>query len=375
MKAVVERAALVRAMGEAARVVQARNTIPILSNVKIEAEPDALRLTATDLDLQISVPVAARVETPGATTAPAHRLASIVASLPEGCQIGLSLADGKLTVTGGRSRFVLPVLPVDQFPVLSQAEAGVDLTMPAAQLRAFLDFAAPAICRDMVKPYMMGVCLEIGSGFKSLKKPALIGTATDGHRAARAAIQPPPVAALDGRPIIPLRAVETIIRLAEAGGDVDVTIGTRMIAARFGEIALISKLIEGDFPEAERGFRDSSTIKVIVDPQMLITAAKRVTQVATEKTRCVKLDFAGEMVTLSCISPEYGTATEEMPAIMSGADSLSIGCNAAYLADALAGFAGDEVELGFEDAGSAIMFRSTKKGDAAFLGVIMPMRV
>lgn len=377
MKAVVERAALVRAMGEAARVVQTRNTIPILSNVRIEAEADALRLTATDLDLQITVPVAARVEAAGATTAPAHRLASIVASLPEGCQISLELGEGRLTVKGGRSRFVLPVLPVDDFPVIKAPEDGAAFTLSAADVRRIFGLPQPAVSTEEVRYYLNGICLETSDDRAFLSTPSLIATATDGQRLLRAAL-PVPVKGLSlDRPIVPRRATELLARLAEAGdakADVDLKISGTMVTARFGGTVIVSKLIEGTFPDADRVIRRAAPISATVDPDALVAAVKRVQQVAEGKARIVKMAFATEMLTVSCRSAEYGEAIEEMPAILTDADAFEIAFDAVLGLPMLDRFAGAELHLGFDSAAGPIVMRKPGGGED-FVGVLMPCRI
>lgn len=377
MKAVVERAALVRAMGEAARVVQTRNTIPILANVKIEADAEGLRLTATDLDLQITVPVAARVEASGATTAPAHRLASIVASLPEGCQISLELGDGRLTVKAARSRFVLPVLPVDQFPVLAPPEDGAAFTLSAADLRRLFGQPQPAVSTEEVRYYLNGICLEVDSERAFLARPSLIATATDGQRLLRASVPlPHKKLTLEQRPIVPKRATELVARLAEAGdakAEIDLQISGTMATARFGGTVIVSKLIEGNFPDADRVIRRSAPISATVDPDALVAAVKRVQQVAEGKARIVKMAFAPEMLTVSCRSAEYGEAIEEMPAILTDATAFEIFFDAVLGLPMLERFAGAELDLGFDSPAGPIVMRKPGGGED-FVGVLMPCR-
>lgn len=372
MKAVIEQAALVRAMGEAARVVRARNTIPILSNIKIEAEGDMLRLTATDLDNQITLPVSARVDEAGATTAPAHRLAGIIASLPEGCQISLSSTPDKLQVVAGRSRFSLPVLPVDDFPMIKPKEGGEAFTLDATQVRATFGAVRPVISTEEVRYYLNGVCLEVASERAYHPEPGLFVTATDGHRALRAALPPPVGVALDHRPIVPLRAVELLVRLTELAEQAEFQIGARMMVARFGAVEVVSKLIEGTFPDADRVMRRNSANVVVFSAPQLLAAVKRVAQVSAEKTRGVKFSFGADLLTVSCLSSEYGEAQEEVPCA-NAPTGFEIGANSTYLVSMLGAYA-EDVELGFDGPAGPIMIRTPGDGKA-LLGTLMPLRV
>ena len=140
MKATIERATLLKSLGHVQSVVERRNTIPILSNVLIEAREDnSIRLMATDLDLQVDESVPANVDQPGATTVPAHTLFDIVRKLPEGSQVELDVAEGKMHLSAGRSRFHLSTLPRDDFPVISEGELPTKFELPAATLRQIID--------------------------------------------------------------------------------------------------------------------------------------------------------------------------------------------------------------------------------------------
>ncbi len=148
MKAVIERATLLKGLGHVHNVVERRNTIPILSNVSIEAGEDGLRLMATDLDLQINETVEASVSDPGATTVSAHTLFDIVRKLPEGSQVELAAAEGKLTINAGRYRSSLPTLPRDDFPVIAEGELPTRFELPAATLRQIIDKTKFAISSE-----------------------------------------------------------------------------------------------------------------------------------------------------------------------------------------------------------------------------------
>ncbi len=188
MKATIERATLLKGLSHVQSVVERRNTIPILSNVLIEAQPSgALRLMATDLDLQIDETIPAAVDQPGATTLSAHTLFDIVRKLPEGSQVELSAAEGRITVNAGRAKFTLSTLPRDDFPVIAEGELPTTFELPAETLKQIIDKTRFAISTEETRYYLNGIFLHVVD--ESL--PLLRAAATDGHRLARVTVPCP----------------------------------------------------------------------------------------------------------------------------------------------------------------------------------------
>src|SRR5438094_3346813 len=209
MKATIERATLLKSLGHVQSVVERRNTIPILSNVLIEAqEGGGLRLMATDLDLQINEMVAAQVDQPGATTVSAHTLFDIARKLPEGSQVELAASEGKMQILAGRARFNLSTLPRDDFPVIAEGDLPTRFELPAATLRQIIDKTRFAISTEETRYYLMGIFLHVVD-------EQLRAAATDGHRLARVTVPTPD--GPDGMPdvIVPRKAVTELYRLVE----------------------------------------------------------------------------------------------------------------------------------------------------------------
>src|ERR687896_1429936 len=201
MKATIERATLLKGLGHVHSVVERRNTIPILSNVLIEAsEESGIRLMATDLDLQINETVEANVTQAGATTVSAHTLFDIARKLPEGSQVELHAANGKMQVNAGRARFNLATLPRDDFPIIAEGDLPTRFELPAATLRQIIDKTRFAISAEETRYYLMGIFLHVADD-------KLKAAATDGHRLARVTVQRPEGA--EGMPdvIIPKKCV------------------------------------------------------------------------------------------------------------------------------------------------------------------------
>ena len=367
MKATIERATLLKSLSHVQSVVERRNTIPILSNVLIEARDDgSIRLMATDLDLQVDESIQANVATAGATTVSAHTLFDIVRKLPEGSQVELNAAEGKMQLSAGRARFNLSTLPRDDFPVIAEGELPTRFELPAATLRQIIDKTRFAISTEETRYYLMGIFLHLADD-------QLKAAATDGHRLARVTVAKPDGA--DGMPdvIVPRKCVAELRKLLdELEGTVEVSMSATKIRFGLGSAVLTSKLIDGTFPDYNRVIPTANDKLLKLDPKSFAQGVDRVSTIASEKTRAVKINLDRDKVTLSVTSPESGTATEELAADY-GADGLEIGFNARYLLDILSEIEGDSVEVHLADAAAPTLLRENDKSPALY--VLMPMRV
>jgi DNA polymerase-3 subunit beta len=370
MKATIERATLLKGLGHVHNVVERRNTIPILSNVLIEAGEDGgIRLMATDLDLQINETVEANVSDPGATTVPAHTFFEIVRKLPEGSQVELNAAEGKMQVNAGRARFTLQTLPRDDFPIIAEGELPTRFELPAATLRQIIDKTRFAISTEETRYYLNGIYLHVSDE----AQPVLKAAATDGHRLARVTVPRPEGA--QGMPgvIIPRKCVAELRKLLdEVDGTVQVSLSDSKIRFDLGAAVLTSKLIDGTFPDYSRVIPTANDKLLRIDPKGFMQGVDRVSTIASERTRAVKMALDRDRVTLSVTSPENGTAAEEVSADY-GADTLEIGFNARYLMDILGQIEGDTVEVHLADAAAPTLLRENDKASALY--VLMPMRV
>jgi DNA polymerase-3 subunit beta len=374
MKATIERATLLKSLGHVQSVVERRNTIPILSNVLLEASEDGnLRLMATDLDLQINEMVQANVSQPGATTVSAHTLFDIARKLPEGSQVELHAANGKMQVNAGRARFNLATLPRDDFPVIAEGELPTAFELPAATLRQIIDKTRFAISTEETRYYLNGIFLHVTDGEGPAGTSVLKAAATDGHRLARVTVPRPDGA--QGMPdvIIPRKCVAELRKLLdELDGSVAVSLSESKVRFGLGSAVLTSKLIDGTFPDYNRVIPTANDKLLRIDPRSFEEGVDRVATIASEKTRAVKMSLDRDRITLSVTSPENGTAAEEVPGDYA-ADTFDIGFNARYLLDILGQIEGDTVEVHLADAAAPTLLRENDQ--AAALYVLMPMRV
>jgi len=371
MKITIERAALLKSLGHVQSVVERRNTIPILSNVKIEAEDGKLQFNATDMDLDMVDSVAANVSAPGATTVPAHTLYDIVRKLPDGSQVELDASgDGQLLLSAGRSRFTLSCLPTEEFPVMSGGELPHNFSLTAAELRALIDRTKFAISTEETRYYLNGIYLHKASrdGVDVLR-----AVATDGHRLA--SVESPLPSGAETLPgvIVPRKTVTELRKLIDESGDeVEVSLSETKIRFAFDDAVLTSKLIDGTFPDYERVIPSGNDKELDVDCSLFADAVDRVSAISSEKSRAVKLAITSGTLVLSASSPEHGSATEEIEIDYQG-ETVEIGFNSAYLLDITRQIEGDNAQLSFADANSPTILREVD--DASALYVLMPMRV
>ena len=380
MKITIERAALLKALGHIQSVVERRNTIPILSNVLLDAsasksEGGKLALTATDMDVAFVETVPAEVAKAGSTTVQAHTLYEIVRKLPEGSQVGLEWDSGKgqVALRAGRSTFALAALPADDFPKMAAGELPHKFELGADALRQLIDKTRFAISTEETRYYLNGIFLHVTDEDEPLLKAA----ATDGHRLARFTIARPEGAAGMPDVIVPRKAVGELRKLLEEALDSSVLIDLSASKIRFtlggeGGVVLTSKLIDGTFPDYSRVIPTANDKLLKVDPKLFHSGVDRVATIATEKTRAVKIGLDNDRVTLSVTSPDNGTAVEELAADYK-AEGMEIGFNANYLKDILGQIDAEMVELHLADAGAPTLIRENEASRALY--VLMPMRV
>ena len=372
MRATLERSNLLKSLNHVHRVVERRNTIPILSNVLLKAGGASLEMKATDLDLEMTEATAAQIEQAGATTVPAHLLYDIVRKLPDGAEVMLKVAEdgNSMNVISGRSSFRLQCLPQSDFPELTAGSFSHIFRMDSTVLKHLIEKTQFAISTEETRYYLNGIYLHAVESSGALK---LRSVATDGHRLARAETEAP--AGCEGMPgiIIPRKTVSELQKLLD-DPDVAVTVELSDTKIRFtiGGVVLTSKLIDGTFPDYQRVIPTGNDKKLTIDRQTFAAAVDRVSTISSERGRAVKLAIADGQVTLTVNNPDSGSATEEVAADY-GSDPIEIGFNAKYLLDVSAQLTGSEACFMLADAGSPTLIQDASDSQALY--VLMPMRV
>ena len=369
MRVTIERGSFLKSLNHVQSVVERRNTIPILSNVLLQAADGGLRLTATDLDIEIVEQTGADVGQPGSTTVPAHMLYDIVRKLPDGAQLQLEQGpdEGRLAVIAGRSRFSLQALPPQDFPDLASGESTHSFTIPAADLKLMIDKTRFAISTEETRYYLNGIYIH------ALDSGVMRAVATDGHRLARVELPAPSGAAGMPGVIVPRKTVLELAKLIEdEDGEIAVSLSASKIRFEMDQLVLTSKLIDGTFPDYERVIPTANDKRLEVDTRLFAQAVDRVSTISSEKGRAVKLNIAADRLTLTVNNPDSGSAEEEIAASYAD-EPIDVGFNSRYLLDIAGQFKGDAATFLLSDSGSPTILQDA--ADDRVLYVLMPMRV
>jgi DNA polymerase-3 subunit beta len=359
-------------MSRAQSVVERRNTIPILSNVLIEAEGDLVSFRATDLDIEVIDKAPAMVGRAGATTVAAHVLHEIARKLPDGAMV--ELADdgisGRLDVKAGRSHFSLATLPREDFPIMASAEYQTNFACPAPTLRRLFDKAKFAISTEETRYYLNGVYMHAAKGPDG---PVLRCVATDGHRLARIdAALPPDAEGLPGV-IVPRKTVGELRKLLD-DDEASIAVSVSETKVRFAtpEVTLTSKVIDGTFPDYARVIPTGNSKRLEVDAAEFAQAVDRVATVSSERSRAVKMAIEDDRLVLSVNAPDSGAADEEL-AVAYGDERLEIGFNAKYLLEIAGQVDRENAVFLFNSMNDPTLMREGNDESAVY--VVMPMRV
>lgn len=367
--ATVESAHLAKAMRSAASIIASTNTIPILSNVKLTADPimGKLEIISTDMDTEFRqlIPLSegsAVLE----TTVDARRLAALAGAAPAGAHIRLKLEEGRLVVSAGRSRWVLPVLPAKDFPVLPIERLGPTTVIePASRMARAIDRVIWSAHADIkTRPYFCGFYMHEDGGRVRL-------AANNGHTMASDLMEAPFPSGCKGV-IVPTKFANTLKSLTDSiASGLTLSWDERKVRAEIGTIVLTGKVIDYEYPEYQRIIPQKVAQPIIVDPETLRAAAKRVLLINDLKSRAVRMDISNSKLSLSTIGGDTATALEEVPADTSA--TAATGFNGQYLTEALAALGGDSIEIHQDDPGAPALFRRVVDDGAMF--VVMPMRV
>ncbi len=347
-------------------IVEKRHTLPILSNVLMEKDGERLTLLATDIEIQIRTGTAAAGPEKAAMTVGARKLQDILRSLPESAEVSLSLDEKRLTLKAGKSRFNLQTLPAEDFPRMVTADGQKSaLSLTQKQFKRLLALVQYAMAQQDIRYYLNGLLLVVtGSEIRVV--------ATDGHRLAYAS------EAIDGHHerlevILPRKTVLELSRqLADNDDALEIVLTPTQAQFRFGDIELVSKLIDGKFPDYERVIPQSHNKIIKLERNTLLQSLLRAAILTNEKFRGVRLVLSPGSLKIISTNAEQEEAQDEIE-IDYQAEPLDVGFNVTYLLDVLNNISIDNIECRLADANSSALI--TLPGNDSFKYVVMPMRI
>jgi DNA polymerase-3 subunit beta len=368
MEISVRKSDLVRELQLVQGIVERKTSIPVLSNVLVEAKGAELKLAATDLDVSLRCGCAAEVRKDGALTLGAKKLYEIARMLPESEVRIKQLPDAWVAIECERASFKMAGLPREDYPSLPEAKGRKGVEIPAAALKDLIGRTAFAITAEDARYYLAGALLV-------LDKDAAAMVATDGHRLAyaqrRVALKG---AEGGGRVLVPRKAIHELARLLEGEETVLFQEVENHLLFSVGGRTLASKTIEGQFPAYEKVISAATDKHAVIDREQLAMALRRVSLLSSERSRAVKLALQNGRLELLASSPELGEAQESLAAEYKG-EAVEIGFNAQYLLDFLGAAGGDAVTLDVKDGESQGVLRPKGDGDTEYRYVVMPMRL
>jgi DNA polymerase-3 subunit beta len=369
MRITISREKLQESLGAVVSSVPSKSTLPVLANVLLETTDRGVRISATDLDIAVTVEAPADVDASGTITVPARKLHEISRELPPAPVRLQSVGEQRLNVECGQSKFRLLGLPKDEFPVFPPVEFGKHSAISSADLHRLIGHTAFAVSAEESRPILNGVLWELSSGSQRM-------VATNGHRLAKFEV---PFVGVSGNQveqfIIPPKALEQVRRLFPEGEEVQLGQAENHLGFQSPVATVLTRLIEGPYPNYDQVIPRDNDRVAIVNRANLTSALRRMAIVASDQTHRVRLSFNSAILRFSVQTPDLGEAQDEMQVDYSG-DPLEIGFNGMYLLETLRYMPTDEVRITFKNPERAATIEPANWSDGArYLCLVMPLRL
>lgn len=346
-------------------VVERKNTMPVLSNVLLDADKTGLKISATDLEVAVVVQVQAQVSTPGRITVPSKHLTDIVREL-SASEIKILLKENdRLEIKAGSSVFNIPGLSAKEFPTLPKVE-NKSTEVDCARFKLMIEKTAPAMSLDDTRQNLAGIYM------KSLEGGRFCMVATDGHRLCKTEQSLNIDSDKSFAVIVPRKGVAELRKIVSQEGSFELAIGEKNLFARKGNETLFVRLIEGEFPDYERVIPQKNDKMVMVPREPFMGALRRVSLLSSERSRAVVISFTPGHLDVFIDNPDLGEAREELDVEYKG-EKMNVGFNAKYFLDILTVMNDEKLILALQSDLAPCMIKSEK--DFGFLAVIMPMRI
>ena len=362
----INRETLLKPLSSVTSIVEKRHTLPILSNLLLETKANKIQLTATDLEMQISLSIDTATGGEISTTISAKKLLDICRSLPDNSDINLATNDSRVTLKAGKSRFNLQTLPAADYPVMSKTQGQSTLvTIAQNQLKALLKQVEFAMAQQDIRYYLNGLLFEV-----TANRLNIVGT--DGHRLSFTSTELKQNFEKQ-EVILPRKTVIELIKLLDdSEEDVQIEISSAQVNFSFGSIKLISKVIDGKFPDYNRVIPTGHQNIFNIDRLNVLLAMQRASILSNEKYRGIRMVVSNNNLKLISTNSDQEEAEEELEINYSGA-SLDIGFNVTYLIDVLNNTNSDSITFSFADANSSCLITVPNNNDYKY--VVMPMRI
>jgi len=362
MRIKTEKGPLLKAIQVLQNTVSTKTTLPILSNLLIETQKGKVHMAATDLDVGISLNIEVEIIEEGGITVPAKRFFDIIRDLPEGTVDIAARKNNSISIESGKCFFKLMGLPREEFPKLSKPHEKESIVLEQSLLRNMLNLTSFAVSRDETRYILNGVLFVVKG--KDIKL-----VATDGRRLAMIKKELDSAAEFKKDVIVPIKAIQELTRNLSDEGTIKVSFAENQISFQFGNTTLISRLIEGQFPNYEQVVPKEGKNKIVLGRERLLWAAKRVSNLTSADSQSIKIDLFKDKLIFFKNSPNMGEAKEEVEIKHKGSE-FSVGFNPHYLIDALKSLKDPEVSLELSGPESPGIIRAKDN----YVYIVLPMQ-
>ena len=375
MEFVCEKKDLQNGVSAVEKIVTTRSTLPIIGNILFEAGKNGLKLSANNLEMGIELGVKAKVTKEGAVLVPAKTLGGIVSKLPD-TKLGLKLSEkGTIRISYDSSYFNVHTLPPDEFPVLPKVKEGKSFSIDPAVFTSMIKKTIFAVSSSEDKYVLTGVLLEAGKSSLPGDTSNLRLIATDGYRMAKIGEKAKQSGADNISLVVPARTLQEVFRIVEmdkGGEELKVTVSSDQISFRYQDIYLVSRLIQGQFPDYKQVIPKRIVTKILVPTRTLLEAAERAAVIAAGSANIVRFEIKGNKLHLSASTPDVGTIDEVIEAEIKGEGRSQIAFNIRLITDMLKVLESEKVLVELSEALGPGVLRQEEKGD--YLYIVMPIR-
>ena len=371
MKFLISKGSIFKSLSHLQGIVDKKNSLPILSNILLEANSNKLTLSSTDMDISMIEQIDCDIVEEGSTTINSQIFYDVIRKLSDDSEVEVISNDSKrLTIRSNKSKFSLACLPKEDFPIIEKIEQGNKVAINSKILHSLIDKTKFAISNEETRYFLNGLYFNI-TNKEGNNLITLVGT--DGHRLATNSSQ------LDSSfqeipgVIIPRKTINELSKiLSETDNEIEIDITQNKINFYLEKITLSSKLIDGNFPDYQRVIPKNNNNNLQINRMSLLSAVDRVSTVANEKSPVIKIKLFENIVNLSTVNSDNSTATEDIKCEYNG-DEIEIGFNSKYIMDIINNLESENIRLKFKDNSSPIIVE--EKSNPNLIFVLMPMRV